>query len=653
MKWNKIGNATGEICTTNKGLYALTSSRDKVFKYTDKDDSWLEIGGPAKRLIGGGNFLYAVNPSNTSIWRYTDNTNSWDEIGTEGFNFVCAGNRLFGLNPACTAIHIFDDATNTWKKVGDGASQIYGNGDHLYVMSPDSKELWKYIITEEKWEKIGGPGSDFCGHKNDLYALNPSRDKTYLYDGDKKEWKEIGGGANGFYGGGDDFYSAGTLNNELWRYSKKDNQWHVESSGAAAYAPLKDKVYLLSPRLDGVYKSSNTPTSLPAYLGRIGAKKSTVSEQKIQQIIERCAPIWIIAKGERFTPKSFQDYKANDIKCVEINDDKSANFNPWDDRRHHYHDGSYNHTKFKENIIEHAAVRLGNEHNLPVYYPRATPTYAFYQEMTNGNIWVRYFLFFGYNEAVDTSIVGKGDHLADFVHISVELKPTNTAFGYIPINYYFSAHSEGKRYAVKSTSLDFYVPKQDNPFEFDEKNFTDLNENDPWHVGVFCAKGSHECYANSGTQTFFDNCSYGSVVVPFLLGVGEHDKFPVHTKSPYKCAPIYAWNMSAPQYNSYLDTEPQYWENFIEHTPFIEWIPKTIFPSGWGDGTYDDGRFTAVWFTRGNMYPRCNTKDNPINRPIKYAGEDDTKIFGFGNSTGESVKVPSYKIFDWGTNFDK
>jgi len=658
MLFNQIGGATAEIAAVGEDLFALDTGKNHLYMFTNITKSWSKIGDAARGLIGGGKYLYALGSSHGEIWRYDPNAaEKWKEIGGPGSEFTCAGNKLFGLNPSRDALHMYNDETNSWKRIGGDTLHLYGGGNDLYATDPVHHNIWKYFIAEGKWEKVGGPGASFAGVGDDLYGLNPDRSMVYKYSGQEKKWNEIGKAATGLYGGGKQLYATGTKSGELWTYSQTTNSWSGVCSNASSFAALGDRLYVLNQNKSAVYQISNEQDTLKTYFNQIGAKRSQVSDSTKRQIIEKCSPIWIIAKGEDYTPKSYQDYKTHDIKSLDLRTDGSSNYNPWDDTRHLSKNGSENHTKFEKNLFTHNKAKLGNVSDLTAMYSRAAPTYAFYQEQENGNIWIRYFLFFGYNEVPSyygfPNLPHIGYHFADFVHISVELKPSNNYLGYKPSRYFFSAHAGGKEYSASNTDLDFYVAKSDDPFNFTEKNFNDLSDSDPWHVGVFCAKGNHECFANAGYHGGPDTASYGSVVLPFIVGTGQQDHPSFETNSSYRLASIYAWDVSDPQLNQELMANPIEWQSFTPGALFTQWLPKTLLPNGWGGGSFDDGSFSKMWFAKGNDFPRGSHKHDDIKRPMYECGEKDEVPYLGGNDTSPSVKVPSYKIFEWGRNFAK
>ncbi|MCY1060290.1 hypothetical protein [Nannocystis sp. SCPEA4] len=386
------------------------------------------------------------------------------------------------------------------------------------------------------------------------------------------------------------------------------------------------------------------------YLKVLKARRSMLPVEQRIELIKRCLPVWIMTRSEQYMPKPFQEYKAHDVKDLHREDDGSANLIPYDDTSHHSRLGENNTVRLDASLLS-GEFRLGG-HKLQSLYPRSAPTYAFYLETSDGEIWIRYYLFFGYNYAPYFGLIGVGNHFADWVHITVKLVRDGER-GYVPRRYFFSSHQDGRAYDENHDDLRYYV-KGDRPpaafeYRYDPRRFEDLPEDGPWHVRVFCAEGTHECYADAGLHSFVspennihqpDVTDYGYCVIPFLVGFGQADANPgqIATDSKLRYAPVYAWDMSDP---SVQDLDPSAWCTTAENGLFVVHKPRLLLPD-WsrGDSRQDTtGDFAAIWVTQRESLRGGHSTGDFVMRPIRNCGKTH-------------ASAPSFKIFDWAGKFD-
>ncbi|PCJ46739.1 MAG: hypothetical protein COA99_02060 [Moraxellaceae bacterium] len=350
------------------------------------------------------------------------------------------------------------------------------------------------------------------------------------------------------------------------------------------------------------------------------------SDQKRQLILDNM-PIWIMSADEDYFPKSFKEYLWYDVKLF----NPAENSGPfhdmdliaYDDTRHQKKNGKYNTVKLADNLITgpiNFDVKDESNRTARSMDPKAAPTYAFYLETNTGEIWVRYFLFFGYNKVPWVGGVW-GNHFSDWIHVSVKL--TKQGADYIPSQYYFSAHKKGKLWDSGSTSLGYYVST--GPQAYKEVEFEEAKVAKQYHVGVYAANGTHEAYATIGkhktTVPFrYDYTDFGAYIVD--PNVRENNP-NAKTNSKLNHNPIYAWDMGKAykvgrdnvESGKHVKSHVQPWELFN-----------------------DFGSWVYVWYKN----------DGYLNFPIMSSGQ---KVSVFDK--GGAGDAPSGKIISWGNDFEK
>ena len=173
--------------------------------------------------------------------------------------------------------------------------------------------------------------------------------------------------------------------------------------------------------------------------------------------------------------------------------------------------------------------------------PKAAPTYVLFRQMSENEIWIQYFFFFGLNSVPEAPLF-IGWHFADFVHINVKLNWNGVK--YIPSEYYFAQHEGGRLRLANDEDLEFYSLDSDRTLS--KHNFSTAKANDSFHIGVYLAEGTHEAYAQAGFHTTsaprYDHTDFGSVVIPFV-----HDALPnVTSRSTLTYEPMLVWDFSDP-----------------------------------------------------------------------------------------------------------
>jgi hypothetical protein len=447
-----------------------------------------------------------------------------------------------------------------------------------------------------------------------------------------------------------------------------------------------------------VSKGKGTPTGPKTrpkadekpYLDALNARRSQVTAEQRQKLIHDNVPVWILAKDEDYFPMPFQAFKANDISTATQKSDGTIALTPKTGTDRYSKTGRANQYRPDANRITDPQHFMLGGHRMIGLAPRANPTYAFYCEKPNGDIWIRYFMFFGYNRAPIGGAIGLWNHYADWVHMGVLLKLEDGH--YRPNRYYFSAHAGGKAWAPNDKTLKFYtggspsvalgddsVPEDElgSQIELTETSFDKLGATGPFHVGVFLAWGSHETYADTGGPLSGhapDTASFGHYcVLPYAeeLSNGPNgERIRTNAQSGYY--PLYAWDLSDPQ--EYLPaTDPKRYQNPGRyHTgPYRGFSPRQLYPmlqseevavNPISDG--NDGDFFAMWMEQMSKYDHGGSEDSgsgPLGEPgiikmheadrsWRLIAESGVKT-SFGGVT--PATAPPLKVFGWKSNFDE
>ncbi|WP_202945272.1 AbfB domain-containing protein [Hahella chejuensis] len=372
------------------------------------------------------------------------------------------------------------------------------------------------------------------------------------------------------------------------------------------------------------------------------ARVSQLPLAQRQALIHDNLPIWILHGSEDYYPKPFQQYLSADVKFGRA-EGAYYNLRAWVDKRHHDKNGSQNSVRPSENKITPSIFvdRMGDRSdvNVSAMAPQAAPTYATYFETQSGEVWIRYFLFAGYNDtsATNPGSVIAGNHFADWVHVSVKL--TNQGGQYLPAEYYFSAHAGGERFAANDGRLTFYNANLNSGSpSLTEVGFDAATQTGQHHVGVYLALGTHEAYAQAGNHSFLDGAStfwditqFGSLVIPFADTLPNNSRYSYH---PYP-----TWDMGSPMNNPYFQSHSMTPEQAQVH--WLQKVPEVIFGSS--DPNHQDS-FMQIFTTKY----KANESESS-RRAIQNCGQDDGL---FENNENFTAKNPIAKIFEWGGNFN-
>lgn len=299
-----------------------------------------------------------------------------------------------------------------------------------------------------------------------------------------------------------------------------------------------------------------------------GTRPSTLAPTERLKLVEKNMPIWFIYPNEPYPAKAWQSYLIRDVKYVKFSQNE-GNMRPWEDTRHH-NNGNDNPSRPSLHSKGQYTVNYnGKTIQRSAIDPQVAPTYVFYQEMKNGEIWIRYFLFFGYN---DPFAFGQGRHYSDWVHLAVKL--TQQDGKYLPVLYYYSSHSGGNAFGAVQDSKVQYYKKDGNTFT--RTSYQDAKNSDRFRVGLYCAKGSHEVYHQGGTHhaTWYDQTDIGDIIDPsYYQSSVERNLDPLY-------APYYVWDMSDVTYvpeNGDILSVPSVPGRAV---PMITHIPRQLAPAG-------------------------------------------------------------------------
>ncbi|MDK2126821.1 hypothetical protein [Parachitinimonas caeni] len=361
-----------------------------------------------------------------------------------------------------------------------------------------------------------------------------------------------------------------------------------------------------------------------------------MSEQKKRQIIFDNLPLWALHDAEGFPPKPIQNYIKFDIKEARYIGNSDVNLMPFFDRSHHIVGGSKNHSDSSKHILGKYIAKFSEETSTRdrlFIDPRQAPTYAFYQERENGDIWIRYFLFFGYNNVPNSPVE---NHFADVVHISVNLR--NVDGSYIPAEYFYSAHSDGALRNAENVEIRYFDLEGGD--KLNQISFDEAKRRGKFHPLVYLANGTHEAYTQSGYHHILgvDNANFGVLIAPFSNPFAADP----HDRNRELVAPVYSWDMTAPKYNfnSDMQLNPA---TASSAPPVMRNIPSQLSPQFGNE-------FQDIFFYRhsdGFMYWVVNI------------GHDENSAEGLGPCHAKvwepctpGVSTPPVKVFDW-VNFNE
>lgn len=364
-----------------------------------------------------------------------------------------------------------------------------------------------------------------------------------------------------------------------------------------------------------------TAQSKAAYRSKLSFHDPILSPGQRYNLALKNMPIWIIYSDEEYTPKSFIQYKTHDISRV-YNHDIYIDFRPFNDRRHHTKNGSQNTVKWSDNLLSEQLSVPSREKRVDAMDPKAAPTYVFFRQMSEDEIWIQYFFFFGFNNVPDVPSILETDHFADWIHINVKLNWNGSE--YIPSQYYFSQHSGGKLRSANDSVLEFYSLSANGVLS--KHDFSTATANGSFHLGVYLANGTHEAYAQAGYHTTdaprYDHTNFGSVIVPFA-----HDSIHnIASQSTFTYEPMLVWDLSDPSLSAdYIWIEGKSnWENY----PWAMYYPTKV------SGSFaQENSFHANYF--GGASSRQAIHNSGFSLDV------------FDSLSSGSVPPPPYKIFQW------
>ncbi|KAH8883409.1 hypothetical protein GQ53DRAFT_883108 [Thozetella sp. PMI_491] len=191
--WAQIGGGGSSFAITNNAIYALTSNRDAVFKWSNNGQNWQQIGGPAGNLYAGGDNLFATDPANTGIYHYLHD-DVWEKVGAGGADFAVDGNGvLYGLNPPMDKVFQWSGVGQDWSQIGGAASRLFAGGIGMFAVNPDNTAIWKHNSGSD-WQQVGGGGSHFTVTDEGLYGVGLGDLGIYRWTGSGQDWQNLGGG---------------------------------------------------------------------------------------------------------------------------------------------------------------------------------------------------------------------------------------------------------------------------------------------------------------------------------------------------------------------------------------------------------------------------------------------------------------------------
>jgi hypothetical protein len=236
---------------SGSSVYALSSDRQSVSKWSGSGSTWDTIGGPANQLVAGGFGTFAVRPSG-EIFRYTGSGTSWDKVGDAAAAFAVNAAGLYRRDSA--GVFKWSGTGTTWERIGGPARAIYAGGVDLYSANNATGDLYRYNGTPDDWTRIGGPGNAFAANVNGVYGLNAFG--VYHWTGDGTQWVQIGGAADALYAGGNSLYAKVPFRADLIYYANSPNTWTKASSPATTFAVCDDA--LLASRSSGISRQTGT-----------------------------------------------------------------------------------------------------------------------------------------------------------------------------------------------------------------------------------------------------------------------------------------------------------------------------------------------------------------------------------------------------------
>jgi hypothetical protein len=258
------GWATGGVYTapltfndtpvSGTNLYALSASKDSIWKWSGSGSTWNQIGGPASKLVAAGFGTFAVQPS--GINRYSGSGTSWTNVGGAAASFAVNAIGLYRINTGGGGMSKWSGTGTTWNPIGGPASAIYAGGRDVFGTDPSLGNIYRYNGNVTQWDLIGDAGTTWAVNANGIYGLNDYG--VFQWSGLGTYWVWIDVPANALYAGGNSVYDTTPFFNDLYQYTNATDHWTPVSGASSATSIAVCDNALYSLRSTGVYKQNGS-----------------------------------------------------------------------------------------------------------------------------------------------------------------------------------------------------------------------------------------------------------------------------------------------------------------------------------------------------------------------------------------------------------
>lgn len=235
---------------SGSNLYALSPSKDSIWKWSGSGSSWTQIGGASSRLMSGGFGTFSVQPGTGDIYRYEGSPYSWTRVGGPASSFAVNAVGLYRRDSA--GVSKWSGSGTTWTQVGGPAAALYAGGNDLFATDPILGNIYRYSGTPMQWSQIGDSGTTWAVNANGIYGLNDFG--VFQWTGTGTYWVWIGGPAGALFAGGNSLYATVPFFGDLNLYANSPDSWTKASNPATSFAVCDDALYSL--RSTGVFKQS-------------------------------------------------------------------------------------------------------------------------------------------------------------------------------------------------------------------------------------------------------------------------------------------------------------------------------------------------------------------------------------------------------------
>lgn len=245
-------------------LYALSSGRDSVWRWSGSGQSWTRVGAAADRLVAGGYGLFSVQPLTGDLFRYNGTPGSWTRVSGPAQEFVVNAAGLYRRDS--TGVSRWTGTDTIWTRIGGPARNLYAGGDDLFATNVLTGDIYHYNDAPMQWTRVGHGGRTWAANANGLYGLNAFG--VFHWSGTGTTWIHVGGPAGSLYAGGATLHATDLLTGELNRYLNSPHSWEHAGPSARSFAACDDALYAL--REDGVHRQSG------AVWSRIGGPAAAI-----------------------------------------------------------------------------------------------------------------------------------------------------------------------------------------------------------------------------------------------------------------------------------------------------------------------------------------------------------------------------------------